>query len=128
MSKNSLDSVLQYLRRVALIGHAHASDAGLLERFARQGDEAAFESLVSLHGPMVLGVCRRLLRHEQDSEDAFQATFLTLARKAGTIATKETLACWLHKVACRAAYRVRAGAPALTNRMPLASSAARRVR
>src|ERR1700680_379925 len=105
MSKKSLESVLQYLRRVALNGHGGASDARLLERFARQGDEAAFERLVLLHGPMVLGPCQRLLRHEQDAEDAFQATFVPLARKAGTICNKEALGSWLYKVAYRVACR-----------------------
>src|SRR2546430_826439 len=113
MSKKSLDSVLQYLRRVALTGHG--DDAHLLERFARNGDEAAFERLVMLHGPMVLGLCQRLLRHEQDAEDAFQATFLTLARKAGTIGKKESIASWLYKVAYRVACRARAKVPILTS-------------
>src|SRR2546427_10922737 len=106
MSKTSLDSVLKYLRRVALTGHGGANDAHLLERFARQGDEAAFERLVFLHGPMVLGLCQRLLRHEQHVENAFQATFLTLARKAGPISNKESLASWLYKVAYRVASRL----------------------
>jgi hypothetical protein len=84
MANKSLESVLQYLHRVARTGHG--DDAQLLARFAWHADEVAFERLVMLHGPMVLGLCRRLLRHEQDAEDAFQATFLTLARKADTIA------------------------------------------
>src|SRR5437868_2327355 len=113
MSKKSLDSVMQYLRRVALTGHG--DDTHLLQRFARDGDEAAFERLVLLHGPMVLGLCQRLLRQEQDAEDAFQATFLTLARKAGTISKKESLASWLYKVAYRVACQVRRRD--LTNRM-----------
>src|SRR5438552_6955779 len=99
MARNSLESVLKYLRRVAVAG----DDAHLLERFAQQGDEAAFERLVVLHGPMVLGLCRRLLRHEQDAEDAFQATFLTLARKAGSIRNNESVPSWLYKVAFRVA-------------------------
>jgi len=111
MSKKSLDTVMQYLRRVALT----ASDAHLLENFARHQDEAAFERLVFIHGPMVLGLCRRLLRHEQDAEDAFQATFLTLARTAGTISNRESLGSWLYKVAYRIACRTRGGE--LTNRM-----------
>jgi hypothetical protein len=57
-----------------------ASDAALLERFVTRHDEAAFAALVARHGPMVFGVCRRLLRHDQDAEDAFQATFLILLR------------------------------------------------
>jgi RNA polymerase sigma factor (sigma-70 family) len=117
MSKKSLESVLQYLRRVVLTGGAN--DAHLLERFARYGDEAAFERLVLLHGPMVLGLCQRLLRHEQDAEDAFQATFLTLARKAGTISKEESLGSWLYKVAYRVAHRARGGARETTNRMAI---------
>src|SRR5207245_11642687 len=66
---------------------------------------------------MVLGLCQRLLLHEQDAEDAFQATFLTLARKAGTISNKESLASWLYKVAYRVACRARGGVRELTNRM-----------
>ena len=62
---------------------AGSSEGQQLLRFAVHGDEAAFEALVRLHGPMVLGVCRRLLRDRHDAEDAFQATFLVLARKAG---------------------------------------------
>src|ERR1700747_2046616 len=103
MAKNALDSVLYYLRRMALTG----SDARLLERFAREGDEAAFERLVILHGPMVFGLCRRLLRHEQDAEDAFQATFLTLAKKAASISRRDVLGGWLYRVAWRIALAAR---------------------
>jgi RNA polymerase sigma factor (sigma-70 family) len=111
MARNSLDTVLRYLRRMALTGDA----AHLLEQYASHGDEAAFERLVSLNGPMVLGLCRRLLRHEQDAEDAFQATFLTLARKAATISKKESVSSWLYKVAYRVACQARPRQ--LTNRM-----------
>ena len=117
MAKKSLESVLQYLRRIALTGYG--DDAHLLECFARRGDKAAFERLVALHGPMVLGLCRRLLRHEQDAEDVFQATFLTLARKAGTIGKKESLASWLYKVAHRVASRAGSGVHELTNHMAI---------
>jgi RNA polymerase sigma factor (sigma-70 family) len=82
------------------------SDAALLARFVR-GDEAAFELLVWRHGPLVLGACRRVLRHEQDAEDAFQATFLTLARRAGTVGRRGSLAGWLYTVARRLALRAR---------------------
>jgi RNA polymerase sigma factor (sigma-70 family) len=91
----------------------------LLDRFAHHGDEVAFERLVMLHGPMVLALCRRLLRHEQDAEDAFQGTFLTMARKASTIGNKEALASWLYKVAYRVACRASRGAPHQTNRMAI---------
>jgi RNA polymerase sigma factor (sigma-70 family) len=83
-------------------------DAELLKRFAQARDEAAFELLVWRHGPMVLSVCRRLLHHEQDAEDAFQATFLALVRKADRIAKRESLGSWLYKVAYRVALRARA--------------------
>src|SRR5262245_13351716 len=83
------------------------SDAALLERFVRGGDEAAFEVLVWRHGPMVLGACRRVLRHEQDAEDAFQATFLTLARKAAEAGRRGSLGGWLYTVAYRIALRAR---------------------
>ncbi len=83
------------------------TDAEVLERFVASRDEAAFEVLVWRHGPMVLGTCARLLHNEQDVEDVFQATFLTLARKAGSIRRGEALAGFLHTTACRTALRVR---------------------
>jgi RNA polymerase sigma-70 factor (ECF subfamily) len=86
------------------------SDEQLLEQFltgVKQDSESAFEMLVKRHGPMVLGVCRHVLRREQDAEDAFQATFLALARKAGTIRNRLIVACWLHEVAYRVALRAR---------------------
>lgn len=82
------------------------SNHQLLDRFAAQRDEAAFALLVRRHGPMVLGVCRRLLGHEQDAEDAFQAVFLILARKAGAIRQTE-VAGYLYRVAYRIAVRAR---------------------
>src|SRR5262245_29336214 len=74
-------------------------DSRLLRRFVTQRDEAAFAALLQRHGPMVLGVCRQVLRDRHDAEDAFQATFLVLARKAPSIRRQESLAAWLHRVA-----------------------------
>jgi RNA polymerase sigma factor (sigma-70 family) len=81
------------------------SDTELLARFARDRDQAAFELLVWRHGPMVLGACRRILRDAHLAEDAFQAAFLILARKAGSVRSGGTVAGWLHRVARRVAVR-----------------------
>ena len=86
------------------------TDRQLLERFATRRDEEAFAELVHRHGPMVLGVCRQILRREQDAEDAFQATFLVLSRKAGSIRSAEALPNWLYGVANRLATRMKAAA------------------
>ena len=84
-----------------------AGEVQLLQRFVAHRDEAAFETIMRSHGPMVLGVCRRVLHDPHDAEDAFQATFLILARKAGTIRDREVLGSWLFGVAYRVAYRAR---------------------
>ena len=87
------------------------SDSQLLSRFAGVRDaaaESAFRELVHRHGPMVMGVCRQILRHPHDADDAFQATFLVLVRKAGSIRVAESLAPWLYAVAFRTAQRARA--------------------
>jgi RNA polymerase sigma factor (sigma-70 family) len=83
------------------------TDAELLECFTGQKEEEAFAELVRRHGPLVLGVCRKLLRHEQDAEDAFQATFLVLARRAGSLYSAAVLPSWLYGVATRLAARIR---------------------
>src|SRR5262249_291711 len=79
------------------------SDAQLLEQFALHRHEPAFEALLHRHGPLVFGVCRRMLFDRQDAEDAFQATFLVLARKAGSITRRALLSNWLYAVAFRVA-------------------------
>src|SRR6201998_2454692 len=82
----------------------------LLGRYVTTRDAAAFETLVRRHGPMVLGVCRRLLPNPHDAEDAFQATFLVLVRKATTITPREAVGSWLYGVAYRAAQKIRVAA------------------
>jgi RNA polymerase sigma factor (sigma-70 family) len=87
------------------------SDAQLVGRFAEARDstaELAFRELINRHGSMVMGVCRQILRHPHDADDAFQATFLVLVRKAGSIRVRESLAPWLYGVAFRTAQRARA--------------------
>src|SRR5260370_1329689 len=77
MPPPALGPVVHYLRRIDTDARQHAdTDADLLERFVRRGDEAAFATLLKRYGPMVFGVCRRILRDAHEAEDAFQATFL----------------------------------------------------
>jgi RNA polymerase sigma-70 factor (ECF subfamily) len=84
------------------------TDGQLLEGYLTRRDEAAFEALVRRHGPMVLEVCRRVLRDEHEAQDAFQATFLVLVRKAASIRPRELVANWLYGVACNVARKARA--------------------
>src|SRR5229473_206817 len=108
MPQGHLDSFMSCLRRWARAGCAVGlTDAQLLERFVREREGAAFEALLRSHGPMVFGVCRRLLNNAQDVEDAFQATFLVLVRKARSISKRESVGSWLYGVAYRIASRER---------------------
>jgi RNA polymerase sigma factor (sigma-70 family) len=90
-----LGKVLAHLQQSG----AGPTDGQLLGRFVAGRDEASFAALVRRHGPMVLGVCRRVLRDYHDAEDAFQATFLILARKAASVVRRESVGCWLYQVA-----------------------------
>jgi TIGR03009 family protein len=111
MANASRQGVVRHLGR--LLGREGADgipDAQLLEQFVTRRDEAAFELLVWRHERLVLGVCRRLLRDAHEAEDAFQATFLALARKAGSIGRRQALAGWLSRVAYRTALRARVAA------------------
>jgi len=103
------DTLLRYVRRLVSRQPeaTGASDAALLARFIWERDEAGFAALVARYGPLVLHVCRRVLGDAHDAEDAFQATFLILARKAATVRPPEALPAWLHVVARRVALKAR---------------------
>src|SRR5262249_35574111 len=100
----SMNGIIQRLRRAGL---GSLTDQELLDALVTRRDEAAFETLLRRHGPMVLAVCRRVLRHAQDAEDAFQATFLGLLRKATSVRKREVLGSWLYGVAYRTALKAR---------------------
>jgi RNA polymerase sigma factor (sigma-70 family) len=111
MGQTGLKKVLGRLRQSLLpLDGGDCSDAQLLGQFVERREEAAFAALVHRHGPMVLGVCNRVLGHRQDAEDAFQAAFLVLARKAGSVLRREALASFLYGVAYRTALRARSRA------------------
>jgi RNA polymerase sigma factor (sigma-70 family) len=103
-------TVLQHIRRLAGSRHRDLPpDGQLLESFLARRDEAAFAALVRRHGPMVLSVCRGVLRNEHDAEDAFQAAFLVLARKADAIRNRDCVGGWLYGVAYHIALKAQAG-------------------
>src|SRR5258708_6400246 len=109
MPNAPLQRVANYLTKLSSRHLAETlSDRDLLDRFVAAHDEAAFVAIVGRHGPLVRAVCRRVLRQEADADDAFQATFLILLRKAGSIAKRESLASWLHGVAHRVSLRAKA--------------------
>ncbi len=104
---SQLARVIEHLRGVLLRPHGAGTDGDLLERYVVARDAAAFETLVRLHGPMVWGVCRRVLGHAHDAEDAFQAVFLVLARRAASVWPRERVGAWLYGVARRTALGLR---------------------
>ena len=108
MPTRQMDSIVRYVRKIALQDARSMSDAQLLESFITHHDESAFEALVTRHGPLVLSVCRRALKNLHDAEDAFQTTFLVLVRKAASLGKRELLANWLYGVAYRTALKARA--------------------
>lgn len=109
MKNGSLRDVVRFIHHITPPGRPEdVPDGQLLERFIGRGDEAAFAALLRRHGPLVLSVCRRALPCVQDAEDAFQATFLVLARSARSIAKRGSVASWLHGVAYRIARRAQA--------------------
>jgi RNA polymerase sigma factor (sigma-70 family) len=111
MAQAALQSVLRHLHTLAEArARRDLSDQELVGRFAAMREEAAFTLLVQRHGPMVLALCRRILGNVHDAEDAFQATFLVLARRAGSIRERGSLASWLYGVAQRVAVRAKAQA------------------
>jgi RNA polymerase sigma factor (sigma-70 family) len=107
MATAFLHGVLAYLRRAAA-PDGGGDDGDMLRRFVTHRDEAAFEALLRRHGAMVLGVCRRVLADAADAEDAFQATFLVLLRKATGLLQQESVGSFLHGVALRTALHARA--------------------
>jgi RNA polymerase sigma factor (sigma-70 family) len=109
MTNRPINRVVQHLRKATLRQDgAGLTDSQLLSHFIEGKDESAFEALVRRHGPMVMGVCRRALHNHHDAEDAFQATFLVLVRKAVSVVPREMVANWLYGVARTTAHRAKA--------------------
>src|SRR6476660_5770038 len=109
MAPNQMNDLIQHLRRTVLLREeAGLTDGQLLKDYISRREEAALAALVQRHGPMVWGVCRRVLGNYHDAEDAFQATFLVLVRKAASIVPREMIANWLYGVAHLTALKARA--------------------
>src|SRR5580658_6353658 len=107
MATSPMSVLIQQLRTALGRDGPEMTDGELLALFLNSRDDAALAILVRRHAPMVWGVCRRLLEHSQDAEDAFQATFLVSARKAQTIRKPASVSCWLYGVASRVATKLR---------------------
>jgi len=117
MAIEQVSRVIDRIRRAALLQDGSGlSDGQLLDAFIAHRDEAAFEALVHRHSSMVLGVCRRVVGHAQDAEDAFQATFLVLVRKATSVVPREAVGNWLYGVAYRTALEARSRSARLRSR------------
>src|SRR5438067_3881971 len=111
MASGKPSPVRRFIRKIAEAGVCqNLADRHLLERFVSVKDEGAFAVLVERHGPRVLGVCQRILGGLHEAEDAFQATFLVLARKARSLSGQDCLGPWLHGVAVRTALKARSAA------------------
>jgi RNA polymerase sigma factor (sigma-70 family) len=111
MSSAQVGAVLRYIRKLAVPeSDEQLPDGQLLERFATHRDQAAYATLMKRHGPMVLAVCRSVLHDPHDAEDAFQATFVVLAQKAGLIQRQQALSSWLYRVAYHLAMKAQARA------------------
>src|SRR5947209_3721443 len=108
MADETIADVLRRLRRLAACP-GDGTDGHLLARFVDRGDEAAFTALLVRHGPLVRGVCRQVLRNADEADDAFQATFLVLVQKAGSIRQGQCLAAWLYRVAYHIAVQAGVG-------------------
>ncbi|HEV8062962.1 MAG TPA: RNA polymerase sigma factor [Gemmataceae bacterium] len=108
MPKGQMIEIGQQLRKMALRSETPLTDGDLLECYVSRNEEAALAALVRRHGPMVWGVCRRILRNHHDAEDAFQASILFLVRKAASVIPREMVANWLYGVAHQTALKVRA--------------------
>src|SRR5471030_1013080 len=108
MATSPMNVVIQRLRTAFGRDGAEMTDGELLTLFLNSRDDAALAALVRRHAPMVWGVCQRLLRSHHDAEDAFQATFLVLVRKAASVVPREMVGNWLYGVARQTAFKARA--------------------
>src|SRR5258708_19066663 len=109
MTRSPAHTLLGHIRQLVGPRPDSRTDRELLHSFLAGREEASFGLLIQRHAPLVWGVCRRALRHEQDAEDAFQAAFLILAKKAASIRNTETVGGWLQGVACRTAMNAKRG-------------------